>query len=242
MTGRNPVALSMRAASAALVLTFAWSLSACVQYASSDPGLSADPAVRHPIVLASAPATLDVYPVGGRLDAHSRSEIAAFAQRYRRFGSGEILILTGGRSGTETRAAEEVRGALAAAGAPGRVAVSRYGLEAPGAAPIRVAFMALKADVPTPCGRWPDDLASGSSLQGWKNEPWENFGCATQATLAAQVDDPRDFVEARPLGSSDVQMRVRAIEAVRDGKEPSTDWKKAILQPIGGSGLTSTVE
>lgn len=232
----------MRAASAALVLAFAGSLSACVQYASSDPGLSADPAVRHPIVLASAPTTLDVYPVGGRLDARSRSEIATFAQRYRRFGSGEVLILTGGRSRTETRAAEQVRGALASAGALGRVAVSRYGFDVPGSAPIRIAFMGLKADVPTPCGRWPDDLASGSSLQGWKNEPWENFGCATQATLAAQVDDPRDFVEARPLGPSDVQMRVRAIQNVRAGTEPSTDWKKAILQPIGGGGLTGTVE
>ena len=234
VTRRQIAALSLRPATAALLLTFAGSLSACVQYASSDPGFSADPAVRHPIVLASAPSTLDIYPLGGRLDARSRSEIAAFAQRYRRFGSGEILVLTGGQNGTDARAAEEVRGALASAGAPARVAITRYGVDTLGAAPIRVAFTGLKADVPTPCGRWPEDLASGSSLQGWKNEPWENFGCATQATLAAQIDDPRDFVEARPLGSSDVAMRTRAIEAVREGKEPSTEWTKTVLHPIGG--------
>ena len=141
MTRRKPAAPSMRAASAALVLTFAGSLSACVQYASSDPGLSADPAVRHPIVLASAPTTLDVYPVGGRLDARSRSEIAAFAQRYRRCDTrgqldhvrpiGETLGdlppdqaergLDGHRGGTGVEADQQGRGLVERArGCPGK--------------------------------------------------------------------------------------------------------------------------
>ena len=220
-------------AGAAVIL--ASSLCGCFQYASSDPGLSSDPSVRHPIVLASAPATLDVYPVGGRLDARTRSELRAFAERYRRFGSGGVLILTAGRSSLETRAAQEVRSALAADGVSGRVAVSLYGLEDAYPPPIRVAFMGLKAVVPTPCGRWPDDLASGSSLEGWKNEAWANFGCATQATIAAQVEDPRDFVQERALGPSDVEMRTRAIEAVRNGHDPGTDWHTT-LTPIGGVG------
>ncbi len=84
--------------------------------------------------------------------------------------------------------------------------------------------MGLKAKVATPCGNWPEDLASGSSLEGWKNEPYANFGCASQAVLAAQVDDPRDFVQPRALGPSDVAMRMRAIEDVRNGKDPGTDW------------------
>jgi hypothetical protein len=29
-------------------------------------------------------------------------------------------------------------------------------------------------------------------------------------------------------------MRTRAIEAVRNGQDPGTDWKGAVLTPIGG--------
>jgi pilus assembly protein CpaD len=105
------------------------------------------------------------------------------------------------------------------------------------APPVRVSFTGLKAVVPTKCGLWPEDLASGSSTEGWKNESYSNFGCATQSTIAAQVDDPRDFVQPRALGPSDVAMRTRAIEAVRAGQDPGTQWKDTVLNPIGGSQL-----
>ncbi len=216
-----------------------WGLAGCVQYASSDPGVSSDPEVRHPIVLATAPAMLDVYPINGGLDKRSVSELRAFATKYRRFGTGEILIVTGAGGVASRQAIDQIRHALLEAGVGARVAVTQDPLQdGIGAPPIRVAFMALKAEVPTSCGQWPGDLASGSSLEGWKNEAWENFGCATQATLAAQVDDPRDFVQARPLGPSDVAMRMRAIENVRKGQDPGTDWKTNIT-PIGGSGTSN---
>ena len=82
---------------------------------------------------------------------------------------------------------------------------------------------------------WPEDLASGASVEGWKNEPYSNFGCATQSTIAAQVDDPRDLVQPRALGPSDVAMRTRAIEDVRNGQDPSTRLEETpCLTPIGG--------
>ena len=216
----------------AVSILMASGLGACVQYASSDPALSPDPAVLHPVVVGSAPMTLDLYPTGGALDPRSRSQIAAFAQKYRRFGSGEILILTAGGRGVAPRAVEETRRVLSAVG-PVEV-TTRAPIGGGELPPIRVAFLGLKAQVATPCGQWPEDLASGSSLEGWKNEPWANFGCATQATLAAQVDDPRDLIQARPLGPSDVAMRMRAIENVRKGQDPGTAWATT-LTPIGGS-------
>ena len=86
------------------------------------------------------------------------------------------------------------------------------------------------------CGQWPHDLASGgNSIESWKNESYWNFGCATQSVLAAQVDDPRDFARARALGPSDVEMRLRAIEDVRNGQDPGTNWKVK-LTPIGQVG------
>ena len=56
--------------------------------------------------------------------------------------------------------------------------------------------------------------------------------------IAAQVDDPRDFVEPRALEPSDVAMRTRAIEAVRNGQDPGTQWKDTVLTPIGSSQLS----
>ncbi len=100
---------------------------------------------------------------------------------------------------------------------------------------MRLIFQGLKAVVPTPCGQWPTDLASGGSTEGWKNESYPNFGCATQSALAAQVDDPRDLAQSRASDPPDVAMRLRAIGDVREGKDPGTDWKTQNT-PIGQVG------
>jgi pilus assembly protein CpaD len=199
-----------------LVAAAASALSGCgVQYASSDPAFPGDFQERHPIVVAAAPTSVDLYPVGGALDERSIANIRAFAERYRRYGAGAVVIQTPAGANPNSIAVHEIR-------------------RAP---PVRVSFTGLKAIVPTKCGEWPEDLASGSSVEGWKNEPYSNFGCATQSTIAAQVDDPRDFVQPRALGPSDVAMRTRAIEAVRAGQDPGTQWKDTVLNPIGGSQL-----
>jgi pilus assembly protein CpaD len=229
-------ALLRRSASLGLLAVACCLQSGCMtDYASSDPAYPGDFQMRHPIVLASAPTRIDVYPVGGALDARTVTSLRAFAERYREFGSGEVVILTPIRRGSDARTVNEIRKVLAGAGLRGRVAMGSYAPSEPdSAAPIRVAFMGLKAEVKTPCGLWPEDLASGSSLEGWKNEPYANFGCGTQSVIAAQVDDPRDFVQARTLGPSDVAMRTRAIEDVRKGQDPVTSWSTD-LTPIGGS-------
>jgi pilus assembly protein CpaD len=204
-------------------------------YASSDPAQPVDVQARHPIVLATAPTSLDVFPIGRDLDPRSVADLNAFAARYQKFGSGAILILTPRRQASDARSVDQIRKTLARAGLRGSVAVSTYAPSDPtAAAPIRVVFMGLKAEVKTPCGLWPEDLASGSSLSGWKNEPYANFGCASQSVLAAQVDDPRDIVQSRVLAPADVAMRTRAIENVRKGQDPGTDWSTG-LTPIGGN-------
>ena len=172
------------------------------QVASSDPVFPGDFEARHPVTLATAPTTVDVFPTAGALDARTIANLRTFAERYRAFGEGRIVILTPATGGANGHAVEAIRRALAGAGVAARVGVSRYAPSPRDSAPpIRVAFMGLKAKVATPCGNWPEDLASGSSLEGWKNEPYANFGCASQAVLAAQVDDPRDFVQPRALGT-----------------------------------------
>jgi pilus assembly protein CpaD len=104
------------------------------------------------------------------------------------------------------------------------------------AAPIRLSFQALKAKVANRCGEWPQDLASGSSVNGWQNETYWNFGCANQATLSAQVADPRDLANPRGETASYVEMRMRAITKLRMGEDPSTNWrmKPSSISSVGG--------
>ena len=210
-----------------------------VDYASNDSVPEGDFHQRHPIVLAEAPTTLDVYPVGGGLDAQSTAEIRSFAARYRTLGQGQITILApAGLREKDGRIIDQIRRSLASTGLRGYVRIGSYPQPDPAqASPVRLIFQGLKAEVTTPCGRWPSDLASGDSLETWKNSYYANFGCATQAMLAAQVDDPRDLAQARASDPPDVAMRLRAIGDVRNGGDPGTQWKwDWQLKPIGQVG------
>jgi pilus assembly protein CpaD len=86
------------------------------------------------------------------------------------------------------------------------------------------------------CGEWPQDLASGSSFDGWRNESYWNFGCATQSTLSAQIDDPRDLASPRGEQPSDIEMRMRPIRKLREGVDPSTNWRLqgTTISGVGG--------
>jgi len=224
--------------SAALFVAAATSLAGCgVNYASNDSVPQGDYHARYPIVLSEAPTALDVYPTGGALDQQSIDNIHAFADRYREFGDGRIAILApAGERGRDGKAIDQIRRALVGAGLRGYVSVGSYPEAGPSrASPVRLVFQGLKATVAGQYGLWPTDLASGGSIEGWKNDDYPNFGCATQKTLAAQVADPRDLAQSRASGPGDVTMRLSAIGDVRNGTDPGTDWKTK-LTPIGQVG------
>jgi pilus assembly protein CpaD len=219
--------------------TAALSLSGClsgVQYASDNQLTAVDYHERHPIVLAKSAIILDLFPVGGRLDESSAEKLKAFAARYHALGSGEITILTPAGDGASARIVPAIRRQLYADGLRGYVAVGSYPIQDRVlASPVRLMFQGLKAQVADRCGQWPTDLASGSSIDGWKNDGYPNFGCATQSALAAQIGDPRDLVQARATTPPDDAMRQRAIEQVRKGADPATNWKTT-LTAIGAVG------
>ena len=206
-------------------------LGACgVNRALPPPIMPHDYHDRHPVVLADGPFTIDVFPpaIGSRLDPASVGRIRDFVDRYRRFGRGQITIVApqGGANGATRKGVEEIRRALAAAGIRGNVYVGSYPVIDPNlAAPIRLTFQGIKAKVAGRCGEWPTDLASGGSLDGWQNTTYWNFGCASQATLSAQVADPRDLASPRGDGDSDIEMRMRAIVRMRHGVDPITQWE-----------------
>ncbi len=218
----------------------ALALSGCltgVQYASDNQISASDYHERHPIVLGKAATTLDLFPVGGKLDVLSSDKVKAFAERYRDFGSGEVTILTPAGDRYSGQIVPDIRRELYANGLRGYVQVGSYPVEdATLASPVRLVFQGLKAHVADRCGQWPTDLASGASIESWKNQSYPNYGCATQSALAAQIDDPRDLVQARASGPPDETMRLRAIQNVRKGADPGTDWKTqtTTIGTVGG--------
>jgi pilus assembly protein CpaD len=206
-----------------------------------DEDRTSDARLRHPIALVEQPYALDVFPAraSGQLDAHTQNQIATFASRYRLVGSGTISMIVpqaGQRQLVDGRVLDQIRHELARHGAQAPVAVSHYPIQNPAlASPVRLSFDGLKAAVTHRCGDWPSDLASASSTRGWENKPYWNFGCASQAMLAAQVADPRDVAEPQGETPADGAVRIRGINNVRKGTDPSTGWTTKNSN-IGGVG------
>jgi len=213
-------------------------LSAChIDDGATDPSAALDYHARYPIVLAQSPTSLDIFSANGALDEQSLATIHAFVERYREFGAGRIAILSPSnrRGGALTTA---IRKALYANGLRGEVAVGSYPNPDPTlVAPVKLVYQGITAKVRAQCGNFPTDLASGDTIQEWRNLPYENYGCSTQKMLAAQIDDPRDLARARASGDSDVEMRLRAIEDVRRGTDPGTNWQvhNTAIGAIGGN-------
>ncbi len=202
--------------------------------------------LRHPVVLTDARQTLDIFLVGtsAKLDYRQQQDVEAFAADYRLNGQGRIRALVP-RGGIDPQAGEAtldaVRRTLAAASVRGEIEVGTYRVGNPAlAAPVRLSFVKLQAKLASRCGEWPGDLGSGTNIDEWDNRDYYNLGCATQQTLAAQMDDPRDLVRPRAVDPSDVQMRTRAIGDIRgspgalQATDPSTTWGAG--RPIFNNG------
>jgi pilus assembly protein CpaD len=181
---------------------------------------------RHPIVLTNAPRVLDIF-VQGRsgIDVRESGDLRAFMAEYRRFGTGPITaqVPTGAELGGATRQAlATIRSA-----AEGRLSVVGYSPLDPGtAAPIRLSFVRLQAKVSDRCGLWPKDLGVSDADSSYRNEPYWNFGCAMQSNVASQVADPVDLVRGRPETPPDTARRIGNIGKIREGNDPSTNYRQ----------------
>lgn len=232
-------------ASLGLLLAAATMLGACAKQgdlvSSQAP---VDVRERHPIVLRDAPRSLDVFVgrSGAGLDSRQEEDVADFAREYRRSGKGGLVaqVPTGARRELAAHdTLNGIRSALSRGGVPETaLSVRTYPVADPGlASPIRLTFASLQAGLPHDCGQWPADTGVSSIKDDMTNEPYWNFGCASQATLAAQVADPIDLVRARSEGRADTAKRLGAIGKLREGKDPSTQYRQETPQinsTVGG--------
>ena len=64
---------------------------------------------------------------------------------------------------------------------------------------------------------WDNVTATGG------NQPYQNFGCAVTANLAAQIADPRDIDHAQALQPADDSRRADVLDKYRQGKITSAE-------------------
>ena len=191
---------------------------------------------RHPIVLAQGARVLDVFiDTRSGYDERERQDVAAFVDEFRRYGTGSLSaqVPTGTAQAAGTRAAL----ARIRAAAGGRLAVSGYRPADPAvASPIRLSFGRLQARVGSQCGLWPQDLGVADYEFNQSNRPYWNLGCAMQSNVAAQIADPVDLVRGRQPTPPDTARRMSNIEKLRQGSDPSTQYKNEGASVRSGVG------
>ncbi|MDV2986114.1 UNVERIFIED_CONTAM: CpaD family pilus assembly protein [Methylobacteriaceae bacterium AG10] len=228
--------LVSRARPAAAVVLVAAALGACRadRVATTGSTYPIDVRTRHPIVLADADRSLDLFPTGiGHLDPRQRADLESFLVEYRRYGRGLLVVevprgVSPALAGPVERTGAAVRHFAAEMGVPaGGLRVVAYPVANPTlAAPLRLSFQRMQAKVADKCGLWPRDLGVSDLRSDWSNEPSWNLGCAMQSNVAAQVADPIDLVRGRPEGRIDTIRRTQDIGQLREGKDPSTQWRQ----------------
>ncbi|MEP3046691.1 MAG: CpaD family pilus assembly protein [Roseibium sp.] len=215
-----------------VLIAGALSLVACQSKPQSNADLLAtnDYRYRHPIVITEAPETLDL-PVGRNtrsLHGPVSDTITAFANEAQSKGNGTVEILVPSGSANESAVhsvTRDIRVALQRGGlGRSRISTRTYRVEDPSAdAPIRLSYARMMATAGE-CGSWPANIGGGFGA----NTDYENFGCSSQANLAAMVDNPSDLITPRASTPPDQARRAVVFEKYRKGETTAGEYKEGV--------------
>lgn len=192
-------------------------LGACASVPTPEGPPVSSAADRHTIDVTQAVQSMEVAAAPGQmsLDGGSRARLNAFANDYLRYGHGPLVLETpsgGANAEAASMVAADTRRALLDAGVSyAAIAGSTRSAEGD-ASPILVSFERYHAQAPECAPIWEQDLAHQSN-----NQPWASFGCATNANLAAMVEDPADLLRPREADARDGGRRDNVMEAYREG-------------------------
>ncbi len=215
MTGRRPPAPSQTPSRVGRRLLCACALAALAGACKSEPPVTAPsgpPTTGRGTrsCWPTAPAASTCSPPGRPSGPAAGEDVDAFMLEYRRFGRGGLLMEIP-QGLPPARAAATGRRRASCSSAPARTA-------SPGTTssptPTRWPPRRWRPDSPELRadagqggrrlrGTWPQDIGVSDYGVDNSNKPYWNFGCSTQATLAAQVADPVvDLVRGRQEGRS----------------------------------------
>jgi pilus assembly protein CpaD len=219
-----------------LLAGFATALGACATTPPEGPPTSSH-ADRHTITVEQTGERLDIVVAPGEmaLSPKSRADLRGFAGAYARVGHGALIMSTpagGANSDSAALIAHQTRLVLAESGVPySAIAGSSYDASGVEAAPIILTFTRFEAVAPACAPLWEQDIGHQSN-----NQPWASFGCATQANLAAMIEDPHDLLAPRDEDPRDSNRRGTVMEAYRAGTpthaERSSDERVAVSSAV----------
>lgn len=199
-------------------------LGACASVPAPQGPPTASYADRHRIEVVQSAERIEIPVSTGdvALSPQQRARLRDFAGAYLRYGHGALVLSApaGGANVDEaTLLSRETRMSLMDAGVSyAAVADSTYDASGRADAPIVVSFSRYEAQAPDCAPLWEQDLAHQSN-----NQPWESFGCATQANLAAMIEDPADLLGPRASEPRDSDRRDTVMEAYRAGHQTHAD-------------------
>ena len=101
---------------------------------------------------------------------------------------------------------------------------------------VRVVVSRMRADVPG-CPDW-----SRNASHEFDNHTSSNYGCATNANLAAMIANPEDLIHGQTIDGNDAARSSKAIEAFRRGPSAGAGGGGsggASAAPSGGGSNTS---
>jgi pilus assembly protein CpaD len=163
----------------------------------------------------SHPDELLLAPHAEGLSPAQDQALDGFLRRWLEAEAREILIsapVGGPNSDVPGRMAFAARTRLVGMGAPA-TAVRIVGYDAGGApnAPRKVGFLRYRASIPQ-CGGWDNITATKD------NKPYENYGCAVAANMAAQIANPEDLLSPRDSTPADAGRRDTVMGKYRRGE------------------------
>jgi pilus assembly protein CpaD len=196
-------------------------LGACAMSATPPLNISPSPtrADSHVIEVSQTSARMEIAATPGQttLTPKAQSDLRDFASAYLRYGHGALILSTPSGSANAEAAsmlAGQTRMSLVDAGVSyGAVAGSTYDASSDASAPIIVTFARFEAQAPECAPIYTQDLAHQED-----NQAWGSFGCAMQANLAAEIEDPADLLQPRPDAPRDSNRRAAVMDAYRAGR------------------------
>lgn len=217
--------ISSRAILPGILLATAFTMAGCAGHSKNHFTVGSVPSnykTKHPIIVDEKEQVLDI-PVASSahdLPLASASSVEGFAHAFRTSQSRTMTVLIPTGSPNESAArtvANSVVDTLSKSGIP-HYRIRRAGYHASqhgSAAPIRLSYNAITASVKG-CGKWPADLVAD---KGGENKNYHNFGCGSQANLAAMIANPADLLGPRGMSDIDAARRATAIEDYRAGPQ-----------------------
>ena len=199
--------------------------------------------MRHPIAVQEAKRSIVIF-VGkarGGLSAPQQADVMGIARDWVREGTGSVVVDVPTNAANSRAAAatyHEIRAVLSSGGVPSRAIVEHtYRPDDPGLLPtIRLSYSRMAA-VAGPCGLWPEDLGPSIVDPGYnENQPYFNFGCATQRNLAAMIDNPADLEQPRAETPAYTARRDIAFDRYRKGSATSSAYPDADKAKLSDTG------